>query len=433
MSKILERVAYNQLYNYLSNNNLLYDLQSGFRQGYCTDTALIHLVDVIRSNMDKSLITGVVLIDLQKAFDTVDHNILAMKLEAIGLDIPSVQWFNSYISERKQFVEISHSKSDQNNVTCGVPQGSILGPLLFSIYVNDMIQAVNCDLYLYADDSALVISGNDCKILETQLCTELKHLVDWLEENKLSIHLGKTESILFGSHQKLRKCNVLNISCNGVSVKASKTVKYLGVYLDQNMNFNSMGTTLVKKLNTRIRFLFRKQCYLLSIKERKMLGYALVQSLYDYACNSWFRGLSANLKHRLQTAQNKLIRFILKYEPRQSVNISDFKRLSMLNVAKRVDYLALVHMFKISQGIAPTYLNKAVHVTHSHNTRRSNLAFSVPQVKSQGAKTFNYNGIILWNNLPNEIKTSLTVSVFKSQCKVYCLNQMHNEAMSLYT
>ena len=219
---------YNQLYEDINDNNLMYNFQSGFRAGYSTDTALSFLSDTIRLNMDAGLYTGVVLIDLQKAFDTVDHIILASKLKAIGVSSPAVTWFGSYLSERQQFVEINNCKSDYGNVTCGVPQGSILGPLLFSIYVNDMVQSVNCDLYLYADDSALVFSSKNTDDIENRLCEEMESLSIWLEENKLSLHLGKTESILFASNQRLKKTSELDISCNGIKVKAKEFVKYLG-------------------------------------------------------------------------------------------------------------------------------------------------------------------------------------------------------------
>ena len=146
--------------------------------------------------MDNGLFTGIVLIDLQKAFDTVDHEILLLKLEAIGMNKMSVDWFHSYLSSRKQYVEINGVESERQSVVCGVPQGSILGPLLFSIYVNDMVQSVDCELLLYADDSALVISDKNPKIIEQKLSKNLEYLSIWLEENKLSLHLGKTESII---------------------------------------------------------------------------------------------------------------------------------------------------------------------------------------------------------------------------------------------
>ena len=144
--------------------------------------------------------TGLVLLDLQKAFDTVDHVILCKKLEAMG--IASVDWFRSYLSNRTQLVSVNQVESDPLNVTCGVPQGSILGPLLFLCYVNDMASSVDCKLLLYADDSALIVSGKDTDFIANKLSHELESCRQWLVDNKLSLHLGKTECILFGSKKK---------------------------------------------------------------------------------------------------------------------------------------------------------------------------------------------------------------------------------------
>ena len=157
--------------------------------------------------MDKGNYTGMVLIDLQKAFDTVDHDILLGKLSAIGLNNSSVEWFRSYLVGRQQTVCVNDTLSDCTTVKCGVPQGSIL-------YVNDMEAAVTCKLLLYADDSALLISGKNINLIQVQLSSQLASLSDWLVDNKLSLHLGKIESILFGSKHRLRKCSSLNVSCS---------------------------------------------------------------------------------------------------------------------------------------------------------------------------------------------------------------------------
>ena len=155
ISKILERVVFIQLNNYLVSNNMLYQFQSGFRGSYSTDTCLIHLQDHVRKQTASGNYTGMILLDIQKAFDSVDHQILCNKLSAMG--IQSTAWFHSYLSDRKQIVHINGVESDPLANTCGVPQGSILGPLLFLCYVNDMPNSVNCLMLQYADDSALII------------------------------------------------------------------------------------------------------------------------------------------------------------------------------------------------------------------------------------------------------------------------------------
>ena len=162
------------------------------------------------------------MIDLQKAFDTVEHSILENKLKAIGLDGNAIAWFDAYLTNRMQVTDVGGIVSDPRVVPCGVPQGSILGTLLFLIYVNDMEASVSCKLILYADDSALLVSGKYIKIIENVLSDNLLSLSNWLIDNKLSLHLGKTESILFGTKHMLSKHSKLAISC-GNNVITSKT------------------------------------------------------------------------------------------------------------------------------------------------------------------------------------------------------------------
>lgn len=428
VSKIFERIVYNQFYSYLCENNLIYEYQSGFRSCFSTDTALTYLSDKIRFNMDQGLYTGVILLDLQKAFDTVDHVILLKKLKAIGACDSAVLWFNSYLSNRKQFVDVKGCLSEAGEVTCGVPQGSILGPLLFTIYVNDMSNSISCDLCLYADDSLLLVSGKDVKTIEILLCSEMEKISNWLDSNKLSLHLGKTESILFASKKKLKKHSYLNINCKGVKIEAKSNVKYLGAVIDQDMSGHTMGNSIIKKVNAGLRFLYRKSGFL-NLRERKLLCSALLQSRLDYGYNVYYRGLEQCLKKKLQTAQNKMVRYILGYGNRHHLLCTDFRKVKYLNVESRFNYLSCNMMYNIFHGLAPTYLCtfKRVADIHSHNTRKSENCYVVPHVKSHGSKSFMYNGAKVWNNLPKYIKCTKTKDDFKNKCKKYLFNTMQDK------
>ena len=213
LSKILERAVHTQLDEYLNKRGLLFDNQSGFRGGFSTDSCLIGLTDHVRGEMAKGNMVGMVLIDLQKAFDTVDHAILLEKLRCIG--VSSVAWFQSYLSARRQCVSINGTFSEFMTIDCGVPQGSILGPLLFLIYINDMSISLNCRLSLYADDSALLFAHKDPDVISERLSSELTRCKYWLIDNNLSIHVGMTESLLFGLKQKLNTVACFCIYCNG--------------------------------------------------------------------------------------------------------------------------------------------------------------------------------------------------------------------------
>ena len=441
ISKIFERVVYDQVVGYLDDKKLLYSFQSGFRRGFSTETCLIHLSDFIRFNMDKGNLVGMVLLDLQKAFDTVDHGILLMKLEAIGLHGDAIRWFRSYLSDRNQLVDVSGIFSTEAPITCGVPQGSILGPLLFLIYVNDMSAAVNDKVLLYADDSCILVTGKSRSDIEEQLSKDLEVIGTWLVNNKLSLHLGKTESILFGSKPKIRNGSTLNISCNGATISATSSVKYLGATLDQNLSGETIAMAVIGKANSRLKFLYRKSKFL-TMHTRKLLVSSLIQCHFDYSCSFWYPGLTQFLKSRLQSTQNKLVRFVLGLDNRSHVGEEQFVYLNWLPVSKRVDQIMLGHVHKIRYGLAPDYMGEhfiPLKTVHSRNTRSNVFVtnncpsvvndfqfndtgiFAKPRVKGFGEKSFVSRGVLLWNDLPQSLRDIPKSSNFKTSVKKHML------------
>ena len=208
ISRVIEKVIHDQTSTFLNSKQLLYPYQFGFRKKHSTDFCISYLNGKILKGFDKGLITGMILIDLQKAFDTIDHDVILQKLYSISFSKHAVNWFQSYLSNRSFLVNLGNNFSQPASVSCGVPQGSILGPLLFLIYVNDMSQAVKCDLFLYADDTCLVCQHKDINKIENQLNEDFCNICDWFVDNKLSIHFGedKTKSILFAS--KFKRKNI---------------------------------------------------------------------------------------------------------------------------------------------------------------------------------------------------------------------------------
>ena len=208
ISKIIEKLIHEQTSSFLSNNEILYNYQS-------------FLHDKVLKSFDKGLMTGMILIDLQKAFDTIDHDILLKKLSAIGFSNHSIGWFKSYLSNRLFRVNLGNCYSDPSNITCGIPQGSIVGPLLFLIYVNDMPQAVKSNLFLYADNSCLIFQGKDVIEIEKQLNGNFTNICERFVDNRLSIHFGedKTKSIIFASKHKIKKVSKLKINYKNIQIK----------------------------------------------------------------------------------------------------------------------------------------------------------------------------------------------------------------------
>ena len=425
LSKILEKSIFNQMNEFLVKNNILYDFQSGFRGSYSTDTCLINLMDHIKLLNSKNMFAGMVLMDLQKAFDTVDHNILCKKLEAMGLDF--TEWVKSYLNERKQVVEANGAKSSEGIVTCGVPQGSILGPLLFLCYVNDMPMSVKCKLLLYADDSALIVSGKDPKEIARDLSRELESCKQWLIDNKLSLHLGKTEAILFGSKRKLNKVESFDVKCGDININNVNSVKYLGVQIDNTLSGENIVMNIIKKCNSRLKFLYRHKD-MLDFCSRKTLCTALIQCHFDYSCSSWYPGLGKTLKDKLQVAQNKMIRFILDLDNRAHIGHKEFKKAGFLDVSSRVSQLKLGHAFKVNKKTCPEYLRFNFQKLNENAERIATRAkahnFHVPKIDP---KTFAYSTIKDWNNLPNDIKMTNSLKTFKDKVVKHFGERMKNQ------
>ena len=277
----------------------------------------------------------------------------------------------------------------------------------------------------------LLVSGRDVKEIEERLTLEMDKISKWLDCNKLSLHLGKTESILFASKKILKRVSSLEIVCNDVKIEPKTNVKYLGAVIDQDMSGKTMCTSVIKKVNAGLKFLYRKSGYL-NFHERKLLCSSLLQSRFDYGFNVFYRCVEKRLQLKLQTAQNKIVRFILGKDPRHHLMYTDFRKVKYLNVKTRIDYLTLNTMYNIFYGTAPSYLCvfKKVSDVHSYSTRRSNKSYVIPHVKSQGSKSFSFNGCKLWNNLPNNIKSELTKDGFKSKCKEFLFNRMLSEEES---
>ena len=227
IEKILEKLMYKRLYTFLNNNNAIYNLQFGFRQQYSTSHALINITENIRKALDGGNISCGVFVDLQKAFDSVDHKILLAKLNHYGIRGVSNDWFKSYLSNRSQYVSINGYESGLVALNCGVPQGSVLGPLLFLLYINDLNQAIKfCKVHHFADDTNLLCLSNSIKKLNKLVNADLKHLVNWLNANKISLNVKKTKMVIFKSKQKKFEGD-LKIRLCGKRLYPTESVKIL--------------------------------------------------------------------------------------------------------------------------------------------------------------------------------------------------------------
>ncbi|MFZ2538354.1 MAG: reverse transcriptase domain-containing protein, partial [Oscillospiraceae bacterium] len=248
--KILEKLMYRRIYNFLIKNNILFKYQFGFRKGHSTTLALIEITDELYKKMDENYYSMGIFLDLQKAFDSVNHSILLEKLYNVGIRGPAYKWFSSYLSNRKQYVTIGGIKSEICNINCGVPQGSVLGPLLFLVYVNDLQNsAPNTSIKLFADDTNVFLFQKNIDALYASANEALQQMNDWLKSNKLCVNVEKTQYIIFKKSNFVQTCDShLSLHMNGKQILKVRSCKYLGITLDDKLSFIEHIDNLVAKI-----------------------------------------------------------------------------------------------------------------------------------------------------------------------------------------
>jgi len=307
-SKIFEKIMYNHVLQYMTKNDAFYDRQFGFRQKHSTQLAIITLVDKITKSLDSGDIVISVFLDLKKAFDTVDHCILLNKLSAYGIRGNTLKWFKSYLTERSQYVIFDGAKSETHTVKCGVPQGSILGPLLFIIYMNDICN-VSKLLFtiMYADDTSVLLSGKDLHDLTQLLNKELDLLSTWLKANKLSLNVEKTFYVVF-HRAKLKAGSNITLSMNDTILNKTSSIKYLGIIIDHKLKWNEHIAYVKNKIAKGVGIMYRARS-LLDKRRLVDLYYSFVYPYLIYCVEVWG---CANQTHLtpLVLMQKKIVRII---------------------------------------------------------------------------------------------------------------------------
>ena len=404
ISKIIERVVFNQTQEFLQNRVVLFVAINNQSSGKIIQRTYSYLCDKVKKGFDSSLFTGMILIDLQKAFDTINHDILIMKMKYFGFFEKAMSWFALYLSLREFKVNINESLSDSGTTTYGVPHGSILGPLLFLLYINDIPQAVDCEILLYADDTCLLFQHKDVKEIEGQLNKNFSSLCEWFVDNKLSIHFGndKTKCILFGNKYKIKNAELLNIEYNNIKIKQYKKVTYLGCILDATLSGESMALNVLNKINSRLKFLKRQENFL-DITLRRLLCNAMIQPFFDYASSVWYPNVNVNLRNRLQTAQNKCIRFCLNLGYREKINAEHFEEINWLKVNDRFSQSVMANVYNFFDSRCPEYMGEMFFPADQNgpNTRHSYKKLKIPSRRTNaGLNTLSYIGPSTWNKLP---------------------------------
>ena len=408
-SKIFERITYDRLNSFLEKNNILCSQQYGFRNGKNTEDATLKFSQDVIHGFEQKLFTIAVFIDLRKAFDTVCHDRLLDKLYHYGIRGVAHKWFTSYLQNREQYVQANDHSSLHTKVTYGVPQGSILGPLLFLIYINELPKiSPLLSAILFADDTTFYISGKDLDTLCHTLNIELKKIYDWLCLNRLSLNVEKTSFIVFRVRQKPLNTNV-QIHIDTEKLTEASSVKFLGLKLDPHLSWNQHVQFIANKVSKGTGMLHKLRDYLPSGCLRK-LYYAFVYPHLSYCSLAWMNTSKSN-RLRLLRLQKKALRSIF-HKPAREHSLPLFKAAGILPIDELIYYRGGLWLFKHKNK---NCFLKYKFTVHSHNTRTSRNCHTNYHRTEVSKLSFIGRAGKIWDSIPEDIKLACSLGVFKKR------------------
>ena len=452
--KIIEKIMHKRLYEFIEEHDILFKNQFGFRKNSSTAHSLIEITENIKESIDKGNYGCGIFIDLKKAFDTVNHKILLTKLEHYGIRGSLLKWFETYLTDRKQYVFFNGISSELASISCGVPQGSVLGPLLFLLYINDLPNiSSKLNFFLFADDTNIYYESDNLKTLEKVLNTELKKLSQWLHVNRLALNVSKTNFVIFRSTKKIVDHNVVLIM-NRKAIEQKDHVKYLGILIDQHLSWKQQVSSVSKKICRGVGILIKLRSFL-EPKMLKDIYYCLVYSHLSYGIEAWGSACKTET-NKLLILQKKAVRIltqnqycqvfgepagplphadplfkkteILKFEDIYKLNIAKFVYKTLCEESPSVfsDWFIYTHDIHLHATRSSTTISQ----THYFDIGNEQPTFSLYTPKSKlvnyGDKMTKVNGTIIWNNLPAFIQEASSIFTFKKYIRKHFLEN-YNE------
>ena len=416
-SKIFEKIVFNRLISYLDFNKILCNGQYGFRKNHSTFMALIDMYDKISASIDRKEFSIGIFIDLAKAFDVLDHNILLSKLEHYGIRGICLEWFKSYLSNRKQCVVIKDNSSTLKDISHGVPQGSILGPLLFILYVNDIVHCSSTLAFiLFADDTNLFYSNPDINVLFQIVNLELSKLDQWFKANKLSLNVKKSSYMLFGSKHVPNVWNNLFLTIDGNELTKVESIKFLGIYIDAKLTWKKHIGYIASKISQSLGAIGRAR-KLLPQNILLMLYHSMIYPYLTY-CNIVWGSANPTVIKRLEILQKRAVRIVTN----SSFNSTSgplFFRLKLLKLSDIVNFQTAQFMFKVKNNLLPIICNNYVTVASMASqvyVTRHHSFFNILGCRTGlREKSLKIRGPKIWNRLPVLIQNLCSFLTFKRE------------------
>ena len=429
VSKVLEKIVYKRLYSFLDTCNIFSRNQYGFRKNHSTIDAVTKFIKETGNHLDNKESVLTVYCDLSRAFDTLDHKILLKKLNFYGIRGHVLDWFRSYLKNRRQFVKYNGHSSKIMDIDYGIPQGSIMGPLLYIIYMNDLPENLESDTILFADDTTIFGHNTNIDILFNEMTAELVTLIDWFQANKLSLNTTKTHFMLISNTQDNRN-DKRKLRIGTDEIARTPHVKFLGIMIDERLKWDKHIELQAKKINSGL-YAINKAKLVLNTKHLTTLYYALIYPHLLYGITLW--GNTYNLYlNRLVVLQKRVIRIITN-SPFRAHTEHLFEQLKLLKLPDIYKLEVAKTVMKFHTNTLPKSLCDAFKKLPNtyHNTRQSNT-YKVIQPRTRTTVTTRSiinMGPRIWNDINSELYLSvdrtriLTISTFSHKYKAQLLRK----------
>ena len=426
--KVLEKMMHSRMMSYLDKFKILYDYQFGFRKNHSTSFAVIDVVNMIQNQLHEGNYVMGIFMDLQKAFDTINFKILLDKLEHYGFRGSSLNWFKTYLTGRTQFTVVGSSKSTSRITSCGVPQGTVLGPLLFLLYINDITNSVcKSKIKLFADDSNLFVVSNNLPELFNIANSELSSLSQWIRANKLYINYDKTNYMIFepSRHPHNFKSSMYNaiLLFNGFALSQVHSVKYLGLFIDDKLNWCEHVNFIASKVASLTGILYRVKNFL-PMSAKRNIYFALIYSVLTY-CVEVYANISKSSLNPLIIKCNRLLR-LLQQKPRRTPLYDLYTTFGTLPVDLLFEFYTgkFIHKCLWNSASMPSifsdYFVRGTSL-HTYNTRhRDNFLIQ----SKYSPKTILFYGPSMWSKLPHGLQNNPSLNSFLEAYKLYLSNRM---------